>query len=79
MPTCDLCGKGMEKLLRAEVEGTELTVCEGCGKYGVVLREAVEEKKSIVLPKKKVIVEETEERIVPGFAEKIKRAREKKA
>lgn len=79
MGACDLCGKEMEKLLRVEIEGSELGVCAGCGKYGIVLKEVVKEKKEIILPEKKVaVVEEVEESIVPDFAEKIRRARERK-
>jgi len=54
MPICDLCGKEIEKLISAEIEGTELTVCGGCGKFGTILGK-VEEKKEVVLPKKRVL------------------------
>lgn len=78
MPACDLCGKGMERLLRAELEGAELNVCEGCGKYGTLLGK-VEEKKEVILPKKKIAVkEEVEERVVFGFSDKLRRIRDKK-
>lgn len=77
MPACDLCGKEMEKLLRAEVEGSEMNVCAGCGKYGEVLKEI--KKKEVVLPKKKIVVEEEiEESIVSDFALIIRSSREKK-
>ncbi len=78
MPDCDLCGKWMETLLRAEVEGTELAVCDGCGKYGTILGK-VEEKKEVVLPKRRVVnKEEIEESVVFDFSNKIKMARERK-
>jgi putative transcription factor len=78
MQACDLCGKEIEEVLIAEVEGTELNVCAGCGKYGEILKE-IEEKKPVLLPKTKIIVgEEIEESIVSDFALIIRRARERK-
>ncbi|MBR9683466.1 TIGR00270 family protein [Candidatus Woesearchaeota archaeon] len=78
MPTCDLCGRELEKLLRAEIEGTELAVCGECGKHGTILGK-VKKKVSIVVPKKKTIIrEEIEERVVVDFSDMIRRVREKK-
>lgn len=76
MPACDLCGKKFEKLLRAKIEETELNVCNDCGKFGKIIRGA--EKEKVILPKKKITIEEVEERIVSDFADKIRKAREKR-
>ena len=78
MPTCDLCGKELEKLLRAEIEGTELAVCDGCGKHGTILGE-VKKKIPLVVPKKKkIVLEEIEERVVSNFSDTMRKVREKK-
>lgn len=34
---CDLCGKTETTLNRAVIEGVELNVCSGCGKFGKIL------------------------------------------
>lgn len=82
MPACDLCGREAGDLVRAEIEGTELNVCEECGKFGFILGEVEKEEKEekrTVLPKKRIMPEEeVEERVVSAYAEKIRRAREKR-
>lgn len=77
MPICDLCGREGE-LLRAEVEGSELSVCSGCSRYGRVLGKVRKEAPKPVLPKKVVAEEEIEERVVSDFAWRLRRAREKR-
>ncbi|MAG15557.1 TIGR00270 family protein [Candidatus Woesearchaeota archaeon] len=72
---CDLCGKEAE-LFKAIVEGSEMTVCHGCGGYGKVIGKvqiAVEEKK-----KNKPVMQTTEamEDVVSNFGELLKRKRE---
>lgn len=72
---CEMCGKDTE-LFNAVIEGTQLKVCAGCGKYGKILRK-------ISLPSpKQVIVKREEpvqvEQIVSDYAQKIKSAREKR-
>ena len=79
---CELCGKDAELYL-AEVEGTMLSVCNNCKKFGKVIKKiAVEtprqEKdkargaKIVKVPEKELI-----EVIVPNYAELIKKKREK--
>lgn len=73
---CDLCGKETE-LYRALVEGTELTVCGSCAKYGKVTG-----KIKIVIPEKKLrekkapAVEEAIEVVAGNLGELLKRKRE---
>jgi len=78
MGLCELCGKETE-LVRAEIENTELKVCEACSKFGRVLGK-VKKEEAVVLPKRKelVVKEELEESVVPDFAERIRKAREKR-
>ena len=73
---CDMCGSA-GRLQRALVEGTEMDVCEGCAKFGKVLRRPItfvnkgkETKKIIAKPEKVTI-------IVSGFGNKVKKARER--
>jgi putative transcription factor len=65
---CDMCGAN-EKLYRARVEGTMLTVCVNCAKHGTIIEE-IKQKKA-PLPQ----VEEPEELIVSDYAKLIRDAR----
>ncbi len=74
---CDLCGKETE-LFRALVEGSELTVCSGCSKYGKVtgrVRASVPEQKT-TREEKKDAAEEPIDAVVGNFGELLKRKRE---
>lgn len=77
---CDLCGKQGE-LFRAKIEGSELTVCGNCSKYGKVLgairpalkstdKAATNEKYPNEKPK------EPEEFILANYSELIRKKRE---
>lgn len=77
---CDLCGKEAELYL-TEVEGTRLSVCHGCSKYGEVIKkiilESPKEKKKkqarlVRLPEKEII-----QLVVPNYAGMIRNKREK--
>ncbi len=73
---CDLCGKETE-LFRALVEGSELTVCSGCSKYGKVtgkVKASVPERKT--QEEKKAAAEEPIEAVVSNFGELLKKKRE---
>ena len=73
MPACHICGALRESLFKSLIEGTSVSVCESCSKFG----RTVETPKS--LQSKKVInrVEEIEV-IEEDYFLKIKNAREKK-
>ena len=61
---CDLCGSE-KNLVRAEVEGTDLVVCEDCAKFGNVLgpiKEEVEEVKEKV----EDVIEDVKEKLHIG-------------
>lgn len=71
MTVCEMCGKA-GPLYTAMVEGTQLKVCEGCGKFGrVIARPVVVQKK--VSQKTPELVEE----LVEDFAKIIREARER--
>lgn len=78
---CEMCG-AEEKLYRAEIEGTKLNVCEECSKFGNIIA-ALEEpkpeaKKDIKVFKKPEIKKNNVIYMVgSGFAEKIRKKREK--
>lgn len=74
---CDICGKEGE-LLQAKIEGTVMSVCSGCAKYGKVIRQAVVEKIEVKKPKFKIEKEESVEIVALNYSEIIKNAREKK-
>ena len=53
MGNCEMCGQKSEQLLRAEIEGVELTVCNKCASFGNVVRRPVIKKKKIKTQPKK--------------------------
>lgn len=70
-----MCGKDTE-LFTALIEGSQLRVCENCGKFGKVLKKVVPKTTSRPLKVKQepVVVEQ----IVNDYAQRIKDAREKR-
>jgi putative transcription factor len=84
MVSCDMCGKKIEKGIKARIESTDMSVCENCAKYGVVLGNIGSSKSSNSNNsfqnkpyKKKVIREEVEEDIISNYGKIVKTAREK--
>lgn len=69
---CELCGKNTQ-LVRAIVEGTEVNVCENCGKYGKILRKPVV--KSAPQPAAR---QEVLDVVTQDYAKLIREAREKR-
>lgn len=76
---CDLCGSE-GSLVRAEVEGSTLTVCKNCASYGKIIgpvrsqQEQVKSRKKIAAPSKPE--KEIMELLASDFALVIKRKRE---
>lgn len=78
---CDMCGKE-SNLSRVLVEGTEMSVCNDCKKYGKYLGPVKEPKKEEI-KKENEMTEDIEEKedieiVVSDFAKKIRSARNKK-
>lgn len=74
---CEICGK-QEVLYKAIVEGSELLVCSGCGRFGKIISQAQIEQKPF--PKKHELPKKNKESIdiiVQNYGELIKKAREK--
>ena len=72
MTVCEMCGKDTE-LFRAIVEGSELTVCASCGKYGKMLQKPVMHAAKAAVQK----APEPSEVVVSDYAQRIRSAREK--
>jgi putative transcription factor len=72
---CEICGKEA-KLVSAIIEDVKMNVCSECASFGKVLRQPVEPTE-IKAGKTKKPEEEKVEIIVPDFARKIRKAREK--
>lgn len=73
---CDMCGR-TANLSKAIVEGSMLSVCDGCAKFGnvIAVEKSAEKYKNETPAPVKLIHEETEA-IVTDFNLKIKKARE---
>jgi len=67
---CEMCGREAETV-PALIEGVELQACAACARHGQILNKPV-----FVQPKKKIVIAEPELRIVPNYAQLIKRKRE---
>lgn len=75
MSNCDLCGRRNTKLVEAIVEGTMLSVCENCTKFGNVIK--IEQPKVENKTIQKIFIEEEKIEIVDlDYSSKIKKARE---
>jgi putative transcription factor len=72
MAACELCGKDTQ-LFRALVEGSELNICSGCGKFGKMLQKPVLRVAKAAVQK----APEPSEVVVSDYAQKIRSARER--
>lgn len=72
MANCELCGRKTE-LTKALVEGTMLSVCSACTRFGNVVNVS----KQVQKKQRVVEIDKYLEEITPDFSEKIKTAREK--
>jgi putative transcription factor len=76
---CDMCGKSVDSRISAQIEGVMMSVCQGCTKYGKVVRAT----RSLVSNKKygnssrniKPSYAESVEEVVSNFATVLKRER----
>ena len=77
---CTICGKEVKKLVKTQVEGTILEVCEGCVNYGEKVIE-IGAKKSVQpngLTDILIPMKEDETILVENYGKKIVEAREEK-
>ena len=70
---CDLCGKEAE-MFKAVIEGSRVTVCEGCSEYGVNVEKVQPVEKKIVQPR--YSQSEVIEGVISSFGDVIRRKRE---
>lgn len=71
---CELCGKP-DSNMQAIVEGSFVTVCKQCTKFGEIVQVEKQIEKSIQ-PRKTIQIQEESELLKPNYAQIIKNARE---
>ena len=72
MPTCNICGWSRDKLSKSIIEGTLVSVCEECAKFGKIVDTPIE------ISKQHYNRFEEIELIEEGYNNKIRKARERK-
>lgn len=74
MPECELCGKKIKAATEARIGGVLLDVCSECAKSGTIVE------RPVLKPVKPAYQAKVgaEELVAPDFAQKIRRARQKK-
>ncbi|MFC1741192.1 multiprotein bridging factor aMBF1 [Nanoarchaeota archaeon] len=79
MAACEMCGKSMETLQKAKIEGTVLELCPGCAKFGEIVRRPYISSKNIPQPRRQMVPRRKEilEAITEDYAKKVRDAREK--
>lgn len=86
MPSCEMCGKEMPSLRRALIEGTTMSVCPNCVKFGVEQAGAQHEvtgrsrttaalEQRAVRGKTRDIYSEQPEELVEDYGERVRNAR----
>lgn len=89
MPACEMCGKEFPSLRRALVEGTSMSVCGSCVKFGVEQagqrnevtgrsRVTASLEKRATRQRSRDIYDDMQEELVEDYGERVKRAREKR-
>ena len=72
MGECEVCGRIVSEMKRAEIDGVVLEVCDKCAKLG---KEVVEAKPVVIRRRPAETIEEERE-LVEDFAKRIRKARE---
>ncbi len=88
MPSCEMCGKEFPSLRRAVIEGTTMSVCGNCVKFGVEqagpkvevtgrsqTTQALERR--AVRGKPRDIYDQMQEELVEDYGERVKQARQR--
>ena len=76
MGGCEICGKNLDYLDKAIVEGVMMSVCSNCSKFGKV----IPVRKPLIGPKRVIPIhtKELREDIIDNYSESIKKGREKR-
>lgn len=78
IPECTLCGKNVDKLFLAEVEGSKIEVCEACGKFGEIFEEIKPKVERVVVERQSIPqLEKPEEEFKSSYGKIIMQARQK--
>lgn len=84
MTGCEMCGSTKEPQVSAVIEGTQLTVCEACGRFGKVLRQITQPqiqganaRTERIAKNTTSFVPEKHEVIVPAYSQILRQARDK--
>ena len=75
MASCEMCGKIVDKLSKIKIEGSTMSVCSNCERYGAKLHTPAHNSMNKFSIKKSEMLEET---LVPNFSKIIKHEREKR-
>lgn len=89
MPSCEMCGKEFPSLRRATVEGTAMSVCGGCVRFGVEQAGIQQEvtgrsrvtqslEKRAVRGRSRDIFAQMQEELVEDYGERVRQARARK-
>ncbi|MFP4523054.1 MAG: helix-turn-helix domain-containing protein [Candidatus Woesearchaeota archaeon] len=76
MVDCEMCGKKNAKI-KAKVEGTTMTVCLECSKFGDVVHKS-RKKNNVSSTNSFYKKEQNEERVITNISQEIKRLRQEK-
>lgn len=87
MPSCEMCGKELPSLRRATIEGTVMSVCGNCVKFGVEHAGAQTEvtgrsrvtqslERRAARSRSRDVFDEMPEELVEDYGQRVRRARE---
>jgi len=71
---CEICDKNTEELYETKVQGSLLTICKECSKFGEVIKAIKKEAPKIIREEKAL---QEEESMLSGYGNAIRLAREK--
>ncbi len=72
MGECEVCGKTVSSLKRAEIDGVILEVCDTCVRLG----KEMSEPRTVMIKRKTIETLEEGEELANDFADKVRKARE---
>jgi len=79
---CELCGRETKKLYPVIIEGVEMMVCDECKKFGKIVErkkvKAISKSIKRTVPYSKDVFQNMDRDLLPGWGEKIRKAREER-